>query len=146
MGQSSQAKIYPGVNVSDRREKWKQNYRCPDVVVYLPGTSADDCFSHYRGGPDLAIEILSPRDLARKKLGFYAGVGTRELLLIDRKPWALELYRLADGKLKLVGKIAADSSESITSEVLPISLRLLPGDPRPTIELTQTTDARQWLI
>lgn len=27
--------VRPGVNVSDRRKNWKQNFRCPDVVVFL---------------------------------------------------------------------------------------------------------------
>jgi hypothetical protein len=68
------------------------------------------------------------------------------LLLIDRKPWTLELYRLTDGGLRLAGKTSADLTQSLTSQVLPISLRLIPGEPRPTIEVTQTEDARQWLI
>src|SRR3954471_873828 len=35
--------VFPGVNVSDRRTDWKQNYRCPDVAVVLPGSHAIDC-------------------------------------------------------------------------------------------------------
>ena len=91
------------------------------------------------------MEIISPHDRSRKKLDFYAKVGVKELLLVDRKPWALELYRLTDGELKLAGKSTLDDPQALTSQVLPISLRLLPGDPRPTIEVTQTADARTWL-
>ena len=137
---------YPGVNVTDRSDDWRKNYRCPDVAVFLPGNTARDEKTHWFGGPDFAVEVISPRDRSRKKLDFYARVGVRELLLVDRKPWSLELYRLIDGELKLAGKVTADPSLSLTSQVLPISFRLLPNDPRPTIEVTQTEDARQWLI
>jgi Uma2 family endonuclease len=137
---------YPGVNVSDQLEDWTKNYRCPDVAVFLPGNNAKDMKTHYYLGPDFAVEVISPRDRSRKKLDFYAKVGVRELLLLDRNPWSLELYRLMNGELKLIGKILPDPSQSLTSLVLPVSFRLLPGDPRPTIEVTHTQDSRQWLI
>ena len=139
-------RIQGGGNITDREDDWTKNYRCPDMCVFFPGNPARDMGTHWIGGPDFAVEILSPNDRARKKFGFYAKVGVRELLLIGRKPWLLELYRLADGDLKLVGKSSPKSPESLTSLVLPVSFRLIVGDPRPTIEVTQTTDARQWLI
>jgi Uma2 family endonuclease len=140
------ARIQQGPNITDRPAKWTKNFRCPDLAVFLPGNPAKDEGRYWFGGPDFAIEVLSPSDRSRKKLDFYAKVGVRELLLVDRKPWSLELYRLIESKLILVAKTLPDPSGSITSEVLPISLRLLPGEPRPTIEVTQTADARQWLI
>lgn len=135
-----------GCNITDLEENWVKNYRTPDVCVFLPGNPAQDRKTHFFGGPDFAVEILSPNDRARKKFGFYAKVGVRELMLIGRKPWMLELYRLIQGELTLVGKSSPNSSESLVSEVLPLSFRLLAGDPRPAIEVTQTEDARQWLI
>ena len=30
---------FPGVNVSDRSDDWTQNYREPDVAVFLEGTT-----------------------------------------------------------------------------------------------------------
>jgi Uma2 family endonuclease len=146
IGRSKDQKVYCGINVSDRRESGMKNIRCPDVAVYLPDNPAEDCATHYRGGPDFAIEIISRNDRARKKLDFYAKVGVRELLLIDRKPWSLELYRWIDGVLTLVGKTTPDPAQTLTSAVLPISLRLLPDASRPKIEVTQTADARQWLF
>ena len=139
-------RVHSGANVSDRQEKWTKNYRVPDLAVFLPGNPAQDMGPYWFGGPDFAVEVISPDDRSRKKLEFYAKVGVRELLLVDRKPWSLELYRLTDGELMLVGKLAPGSSEILASEVLPISFRLLPGEPRPTIEVTQTEDARTWLI
>ena len=138
--------VFAGVNVSDRSTKWTRNFRCPDVAVFLPDNPAKLMGAYWLGGPDFAVEVISPRDRSRKKLGFYAKVGTKELLLIDRKPWSLELYRLTDGELKLVGKVSPDQTQALTSQVLPISFRLLPGEPRPAIEVTQTEDARTWLI
>ncbi|WP_435007063.1 Uma2 family endonuclease [Tundrisphaera lichenicola] len=139
-------KVYPPINVTDRPVKWKKNYRCPDVSVFLPENSAEDRKSHWYGGPDFVIEIVSPYDRSRKKLDFYASVGVKELLLVDRKPWSLELYRLIEGQLKLAGKITPADPQNLTSEILPISFRLLPGEPRPTIEIIQSVDARSWLI
>jgi len=82
-----------GANVSDRREDWTRNYRIPDVLVFKNGTTAEDCDTHWVGGPEFAIEIVSPGDRTLEKLDFYAEVGTRELLVIDRDPWKLTLYR-----------------------------------------------------
>ena len=140
------ARVFAGLNISDRVDKWKKNYRCPDVGVFLSGNLAEDKGTYWFGGPDFAVEVMSPGDRSRKKLEFYAKVGVRELLLVDRKPWSLELYRLSNGVLTLAGKIPPDPAQTLTSQVLPISFRLLPNDPRPTIEVNQTSDYRQWLI
>ena len=61
-------RIFPGCNVSDRPKRWKKNYRCPDVAVFLPGNPAEDRETHWFGGPDFAVEILSPYDRSREKL------------------------------------------------------------------------------
>jgi len=50
------------------------------------------------GGPDFAVEILNPGDRTPEKLPFYASVNVRELLVVDRDPWSLELFRLCDGQ------------------------------------------------
>ena len=86
---------FPVVNVSDRVDDWTRNYRCPDIAVYLADSPATLRDSYWLGGPDFAVEIVSPDDRSRDKLAFYAGVHTRELLIIDRGPWRLELYRRA---------------------------------------------------
>jgi hypothetical protein len=44
--------VLPGTNVSDREKGWEFNYRCPDVAVYLTGTKAKNCRTHWVGGPD----------------------------------------------------------------------------------------------
>src|SRR5262245_14269348 len=63
--------VFAGCNVSDQEVHWEKNYRCPDVAVYLAGNPAKDCDTHWFGGPDFAVEIVSPNDRSRDKLGFY---------------------------------------------------------------------------
>ena len=93
-------RVFPGANVSDRPLDWQQNYRVPDVLVFLNGNPAEDRDSHWFGGPDFAVEISSPGDQSREKIDFYSRVGVRELLIIDRDPWQLELFRLTAGRLE----------------------------------------------
>jgi len=140
------AKIRTGGNISDRIKGWHKNYRVPDVAVYLTGNPARNCGTHMCGGPDFAVEILSKNDLARKKLEFYAKINTREVLILDRDPWAFELYRLADGKLVLIGVSTPDQPEILNSEVLPLTFRLVPGEGRPTLELARLDGAQTWRI
>jgi Uma2 family endonuclease len=139
-------KVRPGVNVSDWRRNWKRNYRCPDVVVYLHGNPAENRDVFWYGGPDLAVEVLSPGDRTREQLGFYARVRTREVLLVDRDPWSLELYRWHDDVLKLVGRSTPEQSEWLENQVVPLKFRLLPGQQRPALEVFQTPSATVWRI
>ena len=130
--------------MSDRELGWIENYREPDVAVYLRGNPAKDCDTHYCGGPDLAVEIVSLHDRSRDKADFYPKVGVREFLVIDRDPWAIELFGLVDGSLALVARVTPESAEPIRLAVLPLSIRLMPDDDRPLIEIAHQTDGRQW--
>jgi Uma2 family endonuclease len=113
--------------------------------VYLAGNPAENRGTHWLGGPDFAVEIISRHDRTRKKLPFYASVGTGELLVVDRRPWVLELYRRSNDAMELVGKSDAESSSPLSSTVLPLTFRLLPGEPRPRIEVVHTDGIRTWL-
>ncbi len=143
---STPAMVYPGLNVSDRADDWTKNFRCPDVAVVLPGGIARDCDTYHLGGPDFVVEIISLHDRSRDKLSFYGRVNMRELLLIDRDPWALELYRLHDGELKLAGQSRLDQADVLPCTVLPLTSRLIPGDPRPRIEVRHTDCVQEWLV
>ncbi|MBY0522234.1 MAG: Uma2 family endonuclease [Gemmataceae bacterium] len=138
--------VFVGANVSDREDGWEHNYRNPDVLVVLPGGRARDCGTHWHGGPDFLIEILSANDRSREKLPFYARISVREVLLIDRDPWQLELYRLQGDELILVGESSLRQPTLLTGEVLPMTFRLVPGRGRPSIEVTHTKDGQQWLV
>lgn len=138
--------VFPGVNVSDRRENWEQNYRCPDVAVVLPGSQAVDCDTFYFGGPDFVVEVASDYDRSREKFDFYSRVGVREFLLVDRNPWQLELHALRAGKLVLTGRCDVADGAVLASEVLPVRFRLVAGaSSRPQIEIVRTTDGQRWL-
>jgi Uma2 family endonuclease len=136
--------VLPGANVSDRVERWTKNYRTPDVVVILNGSAAQDHGKFWTGPLDFVVEIVSRGDRSRRKLPFYSRMGVRELLLVDRKPWCLTLYRHDGEKLQLTGHCECTQADSLESEVLPFSLRLADAAERPRIELRHNTDGRTW--
>jgi Uma2 family endonuclease len=155
LGWDTPAKFRAGVNVSDRHKDWQFNYRTPDVVAYLPGNPAKNFATHWQGGPDFLIEIVSSFDRSREKLAFYGKVGVREALFIDRDPWELEFYvasKKAGASLRLAGKTKM-KGVPLSSSVLPLTFALVPGKPRPRIEVIltsptakTTSSRRQWLI
>jgi Uma2 family endonuclease len=138
------ATVLPGANVSGAEVDWLSDFRCPDVVVYLPSNPARDADTHWVGGPDLAVEVVSPGEDPRLKFDFYAKVGTREVLIVDRSPWALELYQLQGGKMVLVGMSDAATSAILTSLALPLTFQLRPGSARPVIHIAHTAPGQTW--
>lgn len=138
-------RLYGGIIVSDRAEGWQQNYRIPDLALVLRGNTARDLDTHLCGGPDLVVEVLSPGDLARQKLTFYAKIGVREVLVIDRGPWSLELYRLEGGDLSLVGRSDEQAPVELPSRVLPLSFRLVATVDRARVEVRRA-DGTTWTI
>jgi Uma2 family endonuclease len=146
VGWDGGAFVFQGTNVSDRQKGWKHNYRCPDVAVYLPGTHAKNCETHWFGGPDFAAEVVSPDDMVRDKLEFYAKVGMRELLIVDRDPWSLELLRLKGRKLASVGVSTVKKKTVLRSAIIPLTFRLVAGKHRPVIEVVRTSDAKKWKV
>jgi Uma2 family endonuclease len=139
-------RVRPGVNVSDRDLDWTKNYRVPDVAVFLDGTTAINRNSYWLGGPDFVVEVLSENDASREKLDFYAKVGVREALYIDRDPWGLELYRLVEGVLELAGRSSLEMSEPIVSQVVPLTFRLYQDESRPMIEAIHVDGVQRWTI
>ena len=138
--------VFPGCNVSDRNQGWQQaNYRVPDIAVMLANGKAIDRGTHFEGGPDLIVEILSPGDRAMEKLPFYETIDTREVLIVHREPWKLELFQLnTQQKLELTGESDITSSQVITSSVLPLSFQLMQGAARPMIVMTHTQTHQRW--
>lgn len=70
LGFDGPERVVAGGNVSDREDDWTHNYRVPDVIVVLPGSAARDCWTHWCGGPDLCVEVITPGDRSRDKLDF----------------------------------------------------------------------------
>jgi hypothetical protein len=86
-----------------------------------------DCATHWFGGPELAIEIVSPGDRTLEKLDFYARVGTQELLVIDRDPWQLTLYRVnLDQKMVPVAVSRFEMPTRVDLGIFPLSFQLNP--------------------
>ena len=136
--------VLPGANVSDREKGWKKNYRTPDVVVVLRGSSAKDCGPFWLGPVDFLVEIISRGDRSRRKLPFYSRLGVRELLMVDRKPWRLTLYRHNGDKLVPAGTCEIDDATTLSSEVVPFSFTLVSSGARPQIVLMRHSDGRRW--
>lgn len=137
---------FVGVNLTDQQDNWLRNYRCPDVVVFLKGNPAQNRDTHWIGGPDLVIEIVSPYDRTRERIGFYEAIGARELLVVDRDPWQLELFRLSNGKLVSIGITTLDDGMALASETAHLSFRLTPAEDRPEVEITHVGDGRRWKV
>lgn len=137
-------KVRPGVNVSDRAAGWTHNFRGPDVVAYLNTNPAVNHGEFWQGGPDLAVEVLSRGEGPYDKFDFYAKVTTREVLLVFRNPWSLELHQLRDGRMVLAGRSELPAPAVVASTALPLSFQLRQGAVRPVIEVTHTGTGQVW--
>jgi Uma2 family endonuclease len=138
--------VFPGVNLSDRDAGWEQNYREPDVAVFLRQTKAVNCGTHWRGAADFLVEIISPGERTRDKIPFYTRIGVVELLIVDREPWTLELYCHQDGQLAKIGQSTLAAPDVLVSETVGLTFQLLPGEPRPHLEVTHPGSGRRWDI
>jgi Uma2 family endonuclease len=135
-----------GVNLAADPVDWQHDYRVPDLAVFLNDSPAVCHGAFWSGPPDFVVEIISPFDKTREKLDFYSRLGTRELLIVDRDPWRLELYRLQSGTLAKIQTVAPGDAGLIQSDVLPLGLRLIASQPRPTIEIVASNSERRWTI
>ncbi len=132
--------VLPGANVSPLEAGWNSADRVPDILVCV-GRRATKRKTYWSGPIDLPVEVVSPEDPTREKLSFYGRLGVRELLVIDREPWGLSLYRGSSGKMR-----KARESQRITSAALGLSFRLVEGSPRPRIEATHDASQRTRLV
>jgi len=146
LGWPGLGEVRPGINLSDRLDDWKSDYRAPDIAVFLPGGKAENCGTHWRGAADFLAEITSAGDRTHEKIPFYSRLGVRELLVVDRSTWTLELYRWRAGGLKRVGKSSLDKPDLLRSKVVPLRFRLVAGAARPNIEVTHAESGRSWLV
>ena len=138
--------VIQGVNLTDRTPNWVENYRNPDVVVFLKGTAAVDLDTHYLGGPDFAVEVISPGEPPTAKFAFYESIGTREVMVLHRDPWRLELFTLQGGRLVLAGASELPASIVVPSAALGLTFQLVPGPTRPLIAVTHPATGRAWQV
>lgn len=137
--------VFAGLNLSDRAHDWEHNYRVPDVAAFR-GNVGENLETHWRGAADFLVEVTSPGDRSREKLPFYGRLGVRELLIVDRDDWTLELYALDAGELHSQGRCDAGSDRILRSSVLGLTFRLIAGQPRPQIEVAHAETGRSWTV
>jgi Uma2 family endonuclease len=118
----------------------------PDVAVFLEGGTAQNRGSHWLGGPDFAVEVVSPDDRTREKISFCETVRTRELLIINRDPWALELLRRQGERLVMVGQATLDNPLELRAESLSLTFELLSASPRPGIRVNNHVSGQEWTL
>jgi hypothetical protein len=139
--------VLPGANVSDRREDWHHNFRAPDVVVVLKDGKAEDCGTHWLGGPDFLVEIESPGDDTEEKTPFYGQLVVRELLIVHRDTRELRLLRHDGQALVEVGRSSADNRQWLQSEVVPLAFRWKMTKAGPRTEIKRTDGKRKtWTV
>jgi len=142
--QAGLGEVLPGANVSDRIDRWTRNYRTPDVVVILDEGAAKNHKNFWTGPIDFLVEIVSRGDRSRRKLPFYSKLGVRELLVVDRNPWRLTLYRHNGASLVPAATNEIGDTMAIESEVLPFSFQIVPAADRPRIRIAHKLDGRSW--
>ena len=146
VGWAKLGKVRPGVNLAARHDDWEHDYRAPDVVVFLRDSEARNHGTHWCGPADFVVEITSPGDRTREKLPFYSRLGVRELLIVDRDPWALELFRPREGSLVLVGRSTAEEGGKLASQTVPLVFELAASTPRPAIQVMHPQSGRAWEV
>jgi Uma2 family endonuclease len=91
------AKVFHQINVASPGG-WPDDYRIPDIVLLKPDRFHVNRSDTFDGGPNVVVEIHSPGDEAREKLGFYAAIGVSEVWIIDRDTKAPEIHVLQEGR------------------------------------------------
>jgi Uma2 family endonuclease len=132
--------LVAGINVLQHAEGWT-NYRIPDLTFVASGRER---ILHEDGvrasGPDAVIEIRSPGDDTYEKLPFYAAIGTREVVIVDRDTKQPQIHRLVGNHLLLV---PADQDGWLTSERMLIRFRRMDAEPpRLRIEDASNSEVR----
>lgn len=130
---TGRGRIVSGINVF----RGDEDYRIPDLTFVAAGRDALLARDGVRGGgPDAVIEIRSPHDETHEKLGFYAAIGTREVIVVDRDTKQPEIFRSTNSQLVLV---QADLDGWLVSETLQVRFRSLDDAP-PGLEVQDAID------
>jgi Uma2 family endonuclease len=142
--EQGRGKVRQGINLSDRPENWTNNFRVPDVVVFLNGGKGVCHDSFWTGAPDFAVEIVSEGEDPEAKFEFYGGLETRELLLVHRDPWKLELYGPQPNGMRLLQSTDVNQPGIVSAAVeLTFSLR---GNEDDLELVVKHPDGRSWTL
>ncbi|HWR48112.1 MAG TPA: Uma2 family endonuclease [Pseudonocardiaceae bacterium] len=101
------------------------DYRVPDQLYCRPEQQSD------RGaeGAQLVVEIRSKGDETYDKIGFYAELGVREMLIVHPAGRWVELLRAVGGRLL---PVSADAEGAVRSDVLDARFATVEGRLRVT--------------
>ena len=134
--------VFHEVNVADP-QKGMRDFRIPDIAVLLAGGEAAVGPVAIMGAPDFILEIHSPGDETQEKLPWYAALGVRELLSIDRDTKALALYRLNTGRLEEV----TAAPDMVDSQVLPLRFERVSEGGAVRVRVShRDVPGRAWLV
>jgi Uma2 family endonuclease len=121
---SGRGRVFSGINVFGGLE----NYRIPDLTFVAAGREHVLCEDGVRGGgPDAVIEIRSPEDETYEKLPFYARLGVREVIVVDRDTKRPEIFRLAGSSFVALQQ---DADGWLRAETMSVRFRAVEGTPR----------------
>jgi hypothetical protein len=126
-----------GINVL-REAAAQSDYRIPDLTFIAGGHEHLLHEDGVRGGgPDAVSEIRSPEDETFDKLPFYAAIGTREVIVIDRDTKRPEIYRLAGSRYVALQQ---DADGWLRSETMTVRFRAVDGQP-PRLRIEDALDS-----
>ena len=92
------------------------DYRIPDLTFVSSGREHVIARDGVRtGGPDVVIEVRSSEDETYDKLPFFARIGVREVIVVQRDTKDVEVYRLAGPQYVA---LQADSAGWLRSDVM----------------------------
>ncbi len=125
--------LLPGINVF----RAAADYRIPDLTFVAAGREHVLSEEGVReGGPDAVIEIRSPEDETYEKLPFYAALGTREVVVVDRDTKRPEIYRLAGSQLVA---LQPEADGWLRAETMSVRFRVAEG--RSALQIEDGIDA-----
>ncbi len=118
----------------------KEDYRIPDLTFVARGREAILARDGVRGGgPDAVIEIRSPGDETYDKFPFFAALGVREVLVVDRDTKRPEVHRLDRSHY---APVAAAADGLVTADVLGVRFGVVSGE-TPLLVVEDTADPSQ---
>jgi Uma2 family endonuclease len=120
--------VLSGINVF----RSDDNYRIPDLTFVTAGRESFLAEDGVRGeGPDGVIEIRSPHDESYEKLPFYATIGVREAIVIDRDTKRPEVFRLVGSQYVA---LQPDREGWLLAETLQVRFRSHGAPPKLQVE------------
>lgn len=113
-----------GLNLLDAPSGW-HNFRCPDLVFVAAHHEHILMRDGIRvEGPDALFEVRSPGDDTYKKFPFYAKLGVREVIVIDRNSKRPDVFRLRGaGSGTDYATIRPDADGWVLAQTMDVSFR-----------------------